>query len=136
MVSRKLDAQTMQTMMFFEKVTGARLKDYLPERSLFIVDQGEMGRAIGKNASTIKRVEQLLNKKVELVEFNENVGLFIKNLTHPAEIEGFDELDGVITIRARDVRSKGLIFGRERSKLALLKDVVKRHFAVKEIRVV
>ena len=136
MVSRSFDAQTLKIIVFFEKVTGARLKDYLPEHSLFIVEQGEMGKAIGRNAANVRRIEQLLKKGVQLVEFNGNLGQFIKNIVHPAEILTVEEQDGIVTLRGRDMKSKGMIIGREHSKLNLLKEIVKRHFPVKDIKVV
>src|SRR3989344_5716605 len=124
MVSRSFDAQTLKIIVFFEKVTGARLKDYLPEHSIFIVEQGEMGKAIGRNAANIKRIEQLLKKSVQLVEFNGNLGQFIKNIVHPAEVMAVEEQDGIVTLRGRDMKSKGMIIGREHSKLNLLKEIV------------
>ncbi len=136
MVSRSFDAQTLKIIVFFEKVTGARLKDYLPEHSLFIVEQGEMGKAIGRNAANVRRIEQLLKKGVQLVEFNDNLGQFIKNIVHPAEVLTVEEQDGIVTLRGRDMKSKGMIIGREHSKLNLLKEIVKRHFPVKDIKVV
>lgn len=136
MASRSFDAQTLKIIVFFEKITGARLKDYLPEHSLFIVEQGEMGRAIGKNAANIRKVEQLLKKSVQLVEFNSNLGDFIRRLAHPAEIISVEEHDGIVTIRGRDTKAKGMIIGREHSKLNLLKEIVKRHFPVTDIKVV
>ncbi|HIH91653.1 TPA: NusA-like transcription termination signal-binding factor [Candidatus Woesearchaeota archaeon] len=136
MASRSFDAQTLKIIVFFEKITGARLKDYLPEHSLFIVEQGEMGRAIGKNAANIRKVEQLLKRSVQLVEFNSNLGDFIRRLAHPAEIISVEEHDGIVTIRGRDTKAKGMIIGREHSKLNLLKEIVKRHFPVTDIKVV
>ncbi|HIH04930.1 TPA: NusA-like transcription termination signal-binding factor [Candidatus Woesearchaeota archaeon] len=136
MASRSFDAQTLKIIVFFEKITDARLKDYLPEHSLFIVEQGEMGRAIGKNAANIRKVEQLLKRSVQLVEFNSNLGDFIRRLAHPAEIISVEEHDGIVTIRGRDTKAKGMIIGREHSKLNLLKEIVKRHFPVTDIKVV
>ena len=136
MASRSFDAQTLKIIVFFEKITDARLKDYLPEHSLFIVEQGEMGRAIGKNAANIRKVEQLLKRSVQLVEFNSNPGDFIRRPAHPAEIISVEEHDGIVTIRGRDTKAKGMIIGREHSKLNLLKEIVKRHFPVTDIKVV
>ena len=129
------DATTLKTMALFEEVTGARIKDFVPSDMIFIIEAGDMGRAIGKNASNVKRVEMLLKRPIELVEFSDDLAQFIKNLVHPADVLSVENEEGNITIRPRDARSKGMIFGRERSKLALIKEVLKRHFAVKDVRV-
>ena len=129
------DATTLKTMALFEEVTGARLKDFVPSDMIFIIEAGDMGRAIGKNASNVKRVEMLLKKPISLIEFSDNISQFIKNLVHPADVLSVENEEGNITIRPRDARSKGMIFGRDRSKLTLIKEVLKRHFAVKDVRV-
>ena len=129
------DATTLKTMALFEEVTGARLKDFVPSDMIFIIEAGDMGRAIGKNASNVKRVEMLLKRPISLIEFSDNISQFIKNLVHPADVLSVENEEGNITIRPRDARSKGMIFGRDRSKLTLIKEVLKRHFAVKDVRV-
>ncbi|HLD86978.1 MAG TPA: NusA-like transcription termination signal-binding factor [Candidatus Nanoarchaeia archaeon] len=129
------DATTLKTMALFEEVTGARIKDFVPSDMIFIIEAGDMGRAIGKNASNVKRVEMLLKRPISLIEFSDNISQFIKNLVHPADVLSVENEEGNITIRPRDARSKGMIFGRDRSKLTLIKEVLKRHFAVKDVRV-
>jgi N utilization substance protein A len=133
---RVFDSAAMQTMLLFEKVTGARLKDYIPEHGMFVVQQGEMGKAIGKGAAHVKKVERLLKKHVLLVEFNDDVALFVKNLVYPAEVSDIKMEDGVVTIHGKDTKSKGIIIGREKSRLNQIKEIVKRHFSVEDIKVV
>ena len=129
------DATTLKTMALFEQVTGARIKDFVPAEMMFIIEAGDMGRAIGKNASNVKRIEGLLKKQIQLVEFSDDLSQFIKNLVQPADVLSVENEEGMITIRPRDARSKGMIFGRERTRLALIKEILKRHFSVKDVRV-
>lgn len=136
MAKRVFDINSMQTMALFEKVTGARLKDFLPEQGVFIVEAGEMGKAIGKNASNVKRIEFLLKKKVILVEYNDDVTLFIKNLVYPAEVTDIKQEGNIVTIHGKDTKSKGIIIGRDRSRLNQIRDIVKRHFQIEQIKVV
>ncbi len=135
MAKRVFDFATMQTMTLFEKVTGARLKDYLPEQGMFIVEQGQMGLAIGKGAANVRKMEHLLKKNIVLVEFNDDVTLFLKNLVYPAEVSDIKEENGIVTIHGRDMKSKGMIFGREKSRLKQIKEIVKRHFSVEDVKV-
>jgi N utilization substance protein A len=136
LAKRVLDQASLQTILFFEKATGARLKDYVPEYGIFIVEQGDMGKAIGKNASTIKRLEYMLKKRVLLTEFNDDVTLFVKNLVYPAEVSDIKEAERVVTIHGKDTKSKGMIIGRDRSRLNQIKEIVKRHFEIDDIKVV
>ena len=136
MAKRVFDFAAMQSMTFFEKVTGARLKDYLPDYGMFIVEQGQMGLAIGKGASTVRKMEHLLKKNIVLIEYNDDVTLFVKNLVYPAEVTDIKSEDGIVTIHGKDARSKGIIFGREKSRLNQIKEIVKRHFTVEDVKVV
>lgn len=131
----KYDVQAMKVMALFENVTRARLKDFISDKDLFIVEQGELGKAIGKNASNIRKLERLLKKKIRLIEFNDEPTQFLQNLVYPAEVTDIKEDQGVITVTGKDTKSKGIIIGRERSRLNFLEDVMKRYFKVEEIKV-
>jgi transcription termination/antitermination protein NusA len=135
LAKRVFDIAAMQTMMFFEKNTGAKLKDYLSEYGIFVVEEGQMGLAIGKGASNVRKMEHLLKKNVILVEFNDDVTLFTKNLVYPAEVSDIKEENGLVSIHAKDAKSKGMIFGRERSRLKQIKEVLKRHFTIEDVKV-
>jgi transcription termination/antitermination protein NusA len=136
LAKRAFDLASMQTIMLFEKVTGSRVKDYLPDYGMFVIEQGQMGLAIGKGAANIKRMEHLLKKKLVLVEFNDDVTLFAKNLVYPAEVSDIKEENGVVVIHGKDMKSKGMIFGREKSRLSQIKEIIKRHFTIDDVKVV
>ena len=61
---------------------------------------------------------------------------FIGNMLYPERPDGITEEDGIITIHAPDARIKGKIYGRDRTRLKFVADVVKRQFPVKELKVV
>lgn len=132
----KYDSEIMKLMTLFESMTGAKLKDcILNERLLFIVEGNEIGKAIGKKGSNIKRLENMLNKRIKVVEFNPDVLQFIKNLLYPLQTSGIENNDDVISIQA-DTKTKSLIIGREQQNLKNLISIVKRFFDIQKIRVV
>jgi transcription termination/antitermination protein NusA len=133
----KFDASTIKLMNLFESITSARLKDCIPgERMIFIVEQGEMGKAIGKAGSTIRRVEQTLNRKIKIVEFNPDVKEFVRNLISPHNVEQITFENGTVTLQGGDVATKSMIIGRNAHNLRAHEAIVKRYFDIHEIRVI
>ncbi|PJA22542.1 NusA-like transcription termination signal-binding factor, partial [archaeon CG_4_10_14_0_2_um_filter_Archaea_38_6] len=70
----KLDTQTIQNLALFEKVTKASVKDCIEkdDEIIFIIDKKDFGKAIGRNGSNVKKMEQKLRKKVTLLKFDSN----------------------------------------------------------------
>ena len=124
-------------MTLFESMTGAKVRDCVSnEKLIFIVEENEMGKAIGRNGANIKRMENALKRKIKLVEFSSDVLQFIKNMIQPIEASDIRKEEGVITIHGKDTSTKAMLIGRERQNITHLGDIVKRYFDVKEIRVV
>jgi N utilization substance protein A len=56
------------------------------ERVIYVIRQGDMGLAIGKKGENIKRLQGVLGKRIEMVEYAENPEAFIINIFKPAEV--------------------------------------------------
>ena len=133
----KLDSESMKLIAFFESKTGAKVKDcILNGKIIFIIEENEMGKAIGKNGANIKKMERLLKKKIKLAEFSNDALQFVRNLCYPAEISDAKLEDGIVTINGRDTSTRAMLIGRERRNINNLTEIVKRYFDVKEIKVV
>ncbi|MBD3309680.1 NusA-like transcription termination signal-binding factor [Candidatus Woesearchaeota archaeon] len=134
----KYDIDLMKYMSFFESLTKAKLKDCIPgENSLtFIVEQNEVGKAVGKRGCNVRKIENALKKKIRVVEYNPDVRLFVRNLIYPLKAEDISEEDGIITIKGPDSRTRGLLIGRNASNLRTLESIVKRYFPIQGIKVV
>jgi len=127
----------IQYISLFESLTGAKVKDcILNDSILFIIHENEMGKAIGKQGSNIKRVENTLKKKIKLVEFNNDIVQFVQNLIYPVKAKEIKFEEGVVYIYCNDTKSKGILIGRDRRNLNFITDVVKRYFEVGEVKVV
>jgi len=131
------DASALKIYTFFESMTGAKLKDCFSEDTIyFIVQKGQMGLALGKEARNLKRVEQALRKPVRLIEHDDNLEQFIRNVIYPLHKVEIREKEGTVEIRGEDTKTKGLLIGREKVNLKRLLLLVKRYFAVKDIKVI
>ena len=136
----RYSADIIQYISIFESLTNSKVKDCIlnePNGSiLFIVQENEMGKAIGKNGSNIKRAEGIFKKSIRLVEFSSDISQFLQNLIHPVEAKEIKNENGIVSIYCRDIKSKGRIIGRDRRNINSTKDVAKRHFDINEIKVV
>lgn len=133
----KYDADILKFMSLFESLTRSKLKDCIVnEKLLFVVEPNEIGKAIGKGGSNVKRIEGLLRKKVKIVEFNADVCQFVRNMIYPLQAKDVNEDNSVVTITGPDTKTKGLMIGRDARNLNFLKDIVKRYFDIEDIKVV
>lgn len=114
----------------FEKATGASVKDCFLEDGVivFVVNQGNIGLAIGKGGRNIKQVSSLLRKNVNVIEFNPDPITFIKNLLSPIAPKELKLQDSTIIIMPHDVKEKGKIYGRERTNFKRLQEIVYKYF--------
>ena len=127
----------MNYMKLFENITRAKLRDCISnEQLIFVVEENEIGKAIGKNGSNVRRLEGMLNKKIKIVEFSPDVKQFIRNFVMPLQVNDITEEGGVINIAGPDTKTKGLLIGRDRKNLDNLKKIVSRYFKVEDIKVV
>ena len=133
----KYDIDLMKFMQLFENITHAKIKDCIShEQLIFIVQENEIGKAIGKGGSNVRRLEDLLKKKIKIVEFNSDIKQFIRNFILPLKVKDINQEENIITIEGPDTKTKGLLIGRERKNLENLKSIVKRYFEIEDIQVI
>lgn len=133
----KYDVDSMKFMSLFESITKAKLKDCVVRDNfiLFIVQPGEIGRAVGAKGVNVRKLERLLKKRVKIVEFDPEPVNFIKNLIHPLKVKEITEEDGVYTLVPVDLKTRGMLIGRNASHLRAYEEVIKRYFPVQELKV-
>lgn len=127
----------MKFMSMFESLTQAKVKDCFDLNSslVFVVNEGEIGKAIGKKAVNVKKFEAMIKKKIRIVEFNPNMIEFVKSVVFPLQLRDLKEEEGVITLTAVDSNTRGLLIGRSAQNLRFFEFIIKRFFEIKELRV-
>lgn len=138
MVEIKLDADTLRIFAMFEGMTHASLKDVIEEedRIIFVVDEGQVGRAVGKGAANLKRLRENLGKEVVLVGFAGEREQFLKNIFHRFKVEGVEwedrngDIIAHVTIPAEE---KGKAIGKGGRNIQLARMLMKRHHSVADV---
>ncbi|MBD3163614.1 NusA-like transcription termination signal-binding factor [Candidatus Woesearchaeota archaeon] len=134
MARRTFDINSLKYISLFESLTGARVKDcIISDNVTFIIEKGNIGLAIGRQGKTLRRVEKVFQKRLKIVEFDDNVLEFIKNFIYPIRKIGLSREGSVIKIKGHDTKTRAMVIGRERSRLKRLESVVKRYFDIEKI---
>ena len=133
------NAELLKIMALFENITRTILKDcFIDNNSLltFVVSDIEIGRAIGKNASNVKRLEALLKRKIKIVAFNPSPVQFVKNLIYPITVE-VEQTGKTIMVKGQDMKTKAHLIGRNQSNIKNSLDIVQKYFKeIENIRVI
>ncbi len=127
-----LDQETFGLSSLFERMTGAKVVDCFQDAEVicFVVAEGEMGKALGKNASNLHRVQQEFGKRVKLIEYSKDLIDYVQNVIYPLKVEEIIPGEGIITLKDTNKKTKGLLIGRDGKTLQLTKRAVKRFFNV------
>ena len=132
----RLNLQSIQQINLFENVTGAKVKDCINDEELiFIIEEGNIKRALGKDNANIKKLESLLKKNIKLIAYSRDVIKFVTNLIYPIKPDNIDLKDDVIYITINDAKLKGRVYGRGRERLKKLELIIKKYFNIKEIKI-
>ncbi len=138
MTGRKIDLESIRLMNLFEKITRTHVKDIFKYkgRLTFLVAEGELRKALGKNKTNLIKIESLLNQKIRIVSFSNDKLRFIINLFHPLKVLEIREEDGVVIVKGPDAKTKGLMIGARAKNLRETEEIVRKYFDCKEIKVV
>jgi len=129
----KFTSETIGYINLFENITKSRVKDcyILKDEVVFIVHEGEAGKAIGREGINIKKASNMLKKKVKVVEFNNNPEKFIENMIAPQKGKISMKDEKTVVIEGKGARFKESVLGRERQNLKELQDIVSNYFDIK-----
>jgi N utilization substance protein A len=144
MTEIKLTSDELRLMSLFQSITSATARDCIVddrmERVIFVVNKGQMGLAIGKGGSTIKQLQNMVGKKVELVEFSDDPAEFIRNMLNADMVNDVrisDRNDGTKqAVVIVDQRKKGAVVGREGRNAEKARLLAKRYFQISNVLIV
>lgn len=132
-MSIKIGNDEIQSLAIFERVTGTYPKDCInaDDAIYFVVDKGKMGNAIGKGGSNVKRISDMLNKSVKLFEYSQDPQEMIKNMIPAAKSVEVKNEEAVVSVSSRDRSS---VIGQRGRNIKIIKELLDRHFKIKNLR--
>jgi N utilization substance protein A len=122
----------------FDEETGVSPNDCLVEsdRLVFLIPAGEMADAIGPNGRTVRRVEETIDRTVELVEDAETPSAFVRNVLAPAVVRGVTISDQGETVAYVEVveADRGVAIGSEGQHIDTARQLARRHHDIDDIQ--
>ncbi len=130
-----LDTETLRFANLFQTVTGASLKDCIMTNNkiTFIVKPGNGGKAIGRKGANVIQLQNKLNRKVEIVEFSNDIIHFATKILHPAKLTNCYISEDSIGNKILNITAetdKGLV----KSKMKRALSLIQRYYEISHIR--
>ena len=124
----------MRYIALFEGITNARVKDCFENNDMivFIVDTGQLKKAIGQKGNNIRHLRKILKKNLKLIEYSPKIEEFIRNIFYEFPIKNVtikeknDNKSQVAYVEV-DVRDKGKIIGVNSKNLKLAREIINRY---------
>lgn len=140
----KLTSDELRLISLFQSITSATARDCIVDdkmdRVIFIVNKGHMGLAIGKGGTTIRQLQNVVAKKVELVEYSDDPSEFIRNILNSEMINAVkinERVDGTMqAIVSVDAKKKGVVVGKEGRNAEKARLLAKRYFQISNVLIV
>ncbi len=135
-----LNEEKIALIARFEQITGAGSRDIITDdendRYIFIVNNGEMGLAIGKQGANIRKAAEILGRRCEVVEYSDDPSQFLRNCFYPAkatEIQFSDyHGDQIAHVVIRD-EDRGIAIGKAGKNLSRTKMIAQREHNIQNI---
>ena len=136
-----IDMQLMRYINLFARTTGvSTTKCFVYNNQIFFaVPRAKMSVAIGKDAVNVRRLNEILRKRIRVVvmpsvDDDEGIGKFVEAVVAPIEFNGIEfNGDGVVVNAGR--QSKAALIGRGRQREKELGEVLKNYFHISKLRI-
>lgn len=140
-MSIKFTTNEIRYIGLFETITSATVKDCIideeHDKVTFLVKKGDMGLAIGKRGSTIAKMQNKVDKSIEIIEHSDDPGEFIKNLLSVAKINSIEfstnaKGNKIATLDV-DSKTKRSTIGKNGQNIRRARQFAKRQFDISDI---
>jgi len=118
---KTLDMSFIRYLNLFEKITSVRCKNCFLYNSvlIFAVPQGAVSRAVGINGNNVKRLSEILGKRIKILPLPRDmrdIFKFVAMIVQPIEIKKI-EINGEEAVITSDNGNKAALIGRKKARL-------------------
>lgn len=140
----KITSEELRYIALLQDLTGVAVNDCIVDEEnnliIYIVPPGNAGLAVGKGGINVKRLSKILGKRVEIVEYADNLEDLVRNMFLPARVLNIrlvTSLNGrkmlYVTV---DPKDKGVAIGKEGRNVVKAKLVLKRYYDIESVSIV
>ncbi len=141
MTTRTFDMQLIRYVNLFGTVTKTRAKHCFIYNNtiIFVVSKRDVSRAIGKDTINLKKLSDILNKKIRIVgepSSDSDLENFISIIVSPVKFKSVElNQDKGEAIISAGIESKARLIGRQRIREKELSDILKQYFQIKKLKI-
>ena len=140
MPERRLTPDELRYMALFQDITGATVKDCIIDneynRLIFVVNKEEVGRAVGRKGSNIRKLKKVMGRDIEVVAEGSTLEEMARNSVAPARVTHVRtaKTGGKTTVYIHvDSKDKGTAIGKNGKNVARARLLLKRYFDVDNV---
>lgn len=130
--------ETIRLLTLFENITNVSVRDCFVngDTVYFIVEEGKIGLAIGKNGSLIKNAERVIKRNIKVYEHSSDPEKFINNLIPYCKAIEIIKDDGNLTAEIKvERKDRGRVIGREGERIKIYREILKRAHNISNLKV-
>ncbi|MCS7103037.1 MAG: NusA-like transcription termination signal-binding factor [Candidatus Korarchaeum sp.] len=149
MISKRkviISPEQLRYIRLFQDMLGVNPRDVVEDkdenRLIFVVEKGDLGRAVGRGGRKLKMMKRFLrgdlDYDIEVVEFDDNPEGFITNLLSPARVQKvkiIHQNDGITAIAYVIDEDKSIAIGRNGRRIRRAKLLAKRWYDIDNIKI-
>jgi len=139
MVNKILNMQFIRYANLFSRVTRIRTNHCFEYNNaiVFAVPRRLVSRAIGPNNQNLKKLNEVLHKKVKIVAIPQgraDIENFVSIITYPVKFKAIEIKDDNAVINANN-QNKACLIGREKRRLNEMQNVLGQYFGIKKVMI-
>jgi len=136
-----IDMQLMRYINLFARISKVATTNCFVYNNqiMFGVPREKVSQAIGKEAVNVRKLSEILRRKIKIVEMPERdddagIGRFVASVIEPVEFNKIDVRENTVVISAGRIGKASLI-GRNRAREKELADILKNYFRIGKLRI-
>ncbi|MEF8831944.1 MAG: NusA-like transcription termination signal-binding factor [Candidatus Thermoplasmatota archaeon] len=132
--------KTLRYISVFEKITDAEVVDCIdiPEKVIFIVEQGSIQKAIGKGGKNVTKISDAIDRNVHVIEYSEDAEELLENIFYSYDVKDV-EIEDKNGVRHGTVEvaqeNKARAIGKEGRNLSIARKIMMRHSDISSVSV-
>ncbi len=138
--------EQLRYIKLFQDMLGVSPRDVVEDRDenrlIFVVEKGDLGRAVGRGGRKLKAMKRFLkgdlDYDIEVVEFDDTPEGFIANLLSPARVQKVkivNQSDGITAIAYVLDEDKSLAIGRNGRRIKRARLLAKRWYDIDNVKI-
>ncbi len=129
----KIETAAVRNMTTFERITKVHPKDCLikDDNAYFLVDPASVGIAIGKKGAHVRELTRILGKNVKIFGYSSQLEDQVRQMIPSARSIQVNDSTVTVSVAPED---RVTVIGRGGSNINAIKEILKRHFSIKNFR--